>query len=71
MVGGVALAAAGIGMAIGGWVGLGVTWAVIVICVGCLVVEVFDRASTLVRYVGGVAMTVAAGAGSVAAFALL
>ena len=43
----------------------------IVVCVGCLVVEAFDRASTLASYLGGVAMTVAAGGGSVAAFALL
>ena len=60
----------GLAVAIGGGVVLGVAGAVIVVCVGCLVVEAFDRASPLGGYLGGVAMTVAAG-GSVAAFALL
>ena len=53
------------------WVGIAIAAVVIVLCVGCLVVEVFDRASTLPGYLGGVAMTVAAGGGAVAAFALL
>ena len=70
-VGAVALVAAAVAIAVGGWVGIGIAAVVIVLCVGCLVVEVFDRASTLPGYLGGVAMTVAAGGGAVAAFALL
>ena len=50
-------------------VAFGVAGAVIVVCVGCLVVEAFDRASPIAGYLGGVALTVAAGAA--AAVALL
>ena len=67
-VGAVALVAAALAVAVGGWVGIGIAAVVIVLCVGCLVVEAFDRASPLGSYLGGVAMTVAAGGGSVAAF---
>jgi hypothetical protein len=68
-VGCVALVAGALAAAIGGVVAFGVTCAVIVVGVGCLVVEAFDRASPIGSYLGGVALTVAAGA--VAAVALL
>jgi hypothetical protein len=70
-VGAVALVAGALAVAIGGVVAFGVAGAVIVVCVGCLVVEAFDRASPIGSYLGGVAITLAAGGGSVAAFALL
>lgn len=68
-VGGAALVAGALAAAIGGVVAFGVAGAVVLVCVGCLVVEAFDRASPIGSYLGGVALTVAAG--SVAAVALL
>ena len=80
LVGAVALTAAVVaaGVAASGdvgegarWALFGGAWAVAWLCLSCLVVEFVDRASSTASYVGGAAMTLGAGAGSVTAFVLL
>jgi hypothetical protein len=57
LVGVVALAA----FAVGPWIGVVAAALLVALCVACLFVEVWDRASSLGAYLGGVAMTTTAG----------
>jgi hypothetical protein len=65
LVGCVALVTAGTAVALDvgqtdGWAAFGGLWALVALCVACLFVEVWDRASSRGAYLGGVAMTTAA-----------